>query len=117
MGNKVRSKIFMIIGVLSIILSFVCFSSEVPSGESNSIYGGDAYTGIQNASASTSRAVVELAKITRFGFGSILLIAGFTLISIGSTMPVQRKILEEAAAEEHTEEGNDSEEANAEKKE
>ena len=32
-------------------------------------------------------------------------------------MPVQWKILEENAAEEHTEEGNDSEEANAEKKE
>ena len=99
------------------LFCLLCFSSEVPSGESNSIYGGDAYTGIQNASASTSRAVVELAKITRFGFGSILLIAGFTLIGIGSTMPVQWKILEENAAEEHTEEGNDLEEAKAEKEE
>ena len=110
MGNNVRSKIFMIIGVLSIILSYVCFSSNVPSGALNSIYGGDAYTGIQNASASTSRAVVELAKITKLGFGSVLLIAGFTLIGIGSTIPVQRKTEENDSSDEPSEEDNKSEE-------
>ena len=106
MGNKVRSIIFMIIGVVSIIMSIVCFSSKVPYGESNSVYGGDAYTGIQNASASTSRAVVELAKITQLGFGSVLLIAGFTLIGVGSTMPVQRKTEENDSSDEPSEEDN-----------
>ena len=96
MGNKVRSIIFMIIGVVSIIMSIVCFSSKVPYGESNSVYGGDAYTGIQNASASTSRAVVELAKITKLG--------------IGSTIPVQRKTEENDSSDEPSEEDNKSEE-------
>ena len=110
MGNKVRSIIFMIIGVVSIIMSIVCFSSKVPYGESNSVYGGDAYTGIQNASAFTSRAVVELAKITKLGFGSVLLIAGFTLFGVGSTIPVQRKTEENDSSDEPSEKDNKSEE-------
>ena len=117
MGNKVRSKIFMIIGVLSIIMSIVCFSSKVPNGESDIVYGGDAYTGIQNASASTSRAVVELAKITKLGFGSVLLIAGFTLIGIGSTIPVQRKTEENDSSDEPSEKDNKSEEIETEDEE
>lgn len=117
MENKVRSKIFMIIGVLSIIMSIVCFSSKVPNGESDIVYGGDAYTGIQNASASTSRAVVELAKITKLGFGSVLLIAGFTLFGVGSTMPVQRKTEENDLSDEPSEEDNKSEEIKTENEE
>ena len=117
MGNKVRSTIFMIVGVLSIIMSIVCFSSKVPNGESDSVYGGDAYTGIQNASASTSRAVVELAKITKLGFGSVLLIAGFTLIGIGSTIPVQRKTEENDSSDEPSEDDNKSEEIKTENEE
>ena len=117
MGNKVRSTIFMIVGVLSIIMSIVCFSSKVPNGESDMVYGGDAYTGIQNASASTSRAVVELAKITKLGFGSVLLIAGFTLIGVGSTMPVQRKTEENESSDESSEEDNKSEEIKTENEE
>ena len=117
MGNKVRSIIFMIIGVVSIIMSIVCFSSKVPYGESNSVYGGDAYTGIQNASAFTSRAVVELAKITKLGFGSVLLIAGFTLIGVGSTMPVQRKTEENDSSDEPSEKDNKSEEIKTEDEE
>ena len=51
------------------------------------MYGGDAYTGIQNAAATTSKNVKELAGIVQFGFGSILLVMGLGLVGLGLTTP------------------------------
>lgn len=88
MANKTRSIFFTIVGALSIILSIVCFTKEISSGALHSYYGGDAYTGIQNAAADTSKNVVELSKIAKTGFGSILLIAGLAFVGFGLTTPV-----------------------------
>ena len=52
------------------------------------MYGGDAYTGIQNAAATTSKNVRDLAGIVQFGFGSILLVMGLTLVGFGLTTPM-----------------------------
>ena len=68
------------IGILSIILAIVCFVLNTGDTEINYTYGGDAYTGIQNAAAQTARNVKALASITKVGFGSILLISGCFLI-------------------------------------
>ena len=51
--------------------------------ESSYTYGGDAYTGIQNAAAQTANNTRYLAKITRFGFGSVLLVGGISLMAAG----------------------------------
>lgn len=48
---------------------------------SDSMYGGDAFTGIQNASATAARNVETLTKVVRTGFGSILLVGGIALIA------------------------------------
>ena len=60
----------------------------------SSSYGGDAFTGIQNAGAQTSENVKNLAKIVQFGFGSVLLIAGFGFLGIGLTTPLGKENLE-----------------------
>ena len=44
-----------------------------------SYYGGDAYTGIQQAAADTGNNVSRLCKICSFSFGSILVIAGLVI--------------------------------------
>ena len=71
------------IGIIAIILGFVCFSKDTGSYIENLAYGGDAYTGIQNAAAGTGRNVHYLAEIVAFGFGSVDLIAGLALCAFG----------------------------------
>lgn len=80
MSKNFKAIATMAIGVLAVILSIVCFSMDIGGTERNEIYGGDAYTGIQNAAAQTTRNVKALASIAKFGFGSILLVAGCYLI-------------------------------------
>ena len=64
----------MVIGIVAIGLSIKCYTIDEMDYESRSMYGGDAYTGIQNAAAATSKNVKELAEIVQFGFGSVLLV-------------------------------------------
>lgn len=82
------------IGVLSIIFAILCF---VLNGEYDygyyvnwEIYGGDAYTGIQNAAAATANQVdrlneniATLANCIKIGFGFILLIGGLLVTLYG----------------------------------
>lgn len=67
-------------GALSVIFSFMVIAKDVGSFENNSAYGGDAYTGIQNAAAQTAVNVYYLNQILRFGFFAILLVAGIALL-------------------------------------
>lgn len=88
MANKFRSTVLIIIGIVAIGLSIKCFSFEALDYESTSTYGGDAYTGIQNAAAMTSKNVKDLAEIVQFGFGAILLVMGLGFIGNGLTTPM-----------------------------
>ena len=81
--KKIRKLILLAAGVLAIILGIVSFGKDAGSYESNLSYGGDAYTGIQNASAQAANNTMYLAEITRFGFGSVLLVGGLVLVSAG----------------------------------
>ena len=87
MGQKFRSIILIVVGVIALGLSIKCFSFEDLDYATKSMYGGDAYTGIQNAAASTSKNVKELAGIVQFGFGSILLEMGLGFVGLGLTTP------------------------------
>lgn len=78
--QQTKTVLLAIVGIVSIILSICCFSMDAGEKESNSFYGGDAYTGMQQASAATARNVQSLSKIARFGFGSTLFICGASLI-------------------------------------
>lgn len=77
-----RSILFSFVGVLSILLAIVCFNKNTGSWASSSIYGGDAFTGIQNASAKSANNVQTLSEIVRFGFGSVLLVGGLVLLVV-----------------------------------
>lgn len=87
MAHKNRAIILIMIGIIAVGLSISCFSRESLRYEHTTRYGGDAYTGIQNAAAKTSENVKELAEIVQFGFGSILLVMGLGFIGMGLTTP------------------------------
>ncbi len=67
-------------GFISIILGFVVSGMSTGSWESNTSYGGDAYTGIQNAAAQTANNVQDLAEILKTGMSSALIIFGIAMI-------------------------------------
>ena len=81
--KKFKLIVLLATGILSIILGIVCFGMDEGYYESSYTYGGDAYTGIQNASAQSANNTRALAKITRFGFGSVLLVGGISLVASG----------------------------------
>ena len=56
---------------------------------SSSMYGGDAYTGIQNASAETGCNVYKGNKIMQKGFKYTFILAGLGFLSIGVTPTIQ----------------------------
>ena len=89
MKKNLRSILFVVIGAAAIILSIVAFQMNNGYHESSQRYGGDAYTGIQNAAATTANNIRYLINVCRFGFGSILLIGGATLCVVGATAMVK----------------------------
>lgn len=63
MNSKVRSILLALAGGVSIALSIYCFNMDAGEYCGDSMYGGDAYTGMQNASATAARNVKMLSKI------------------------------------------------------
>lgn len=63
-------------GVFSIIMSFVVLGKETGYYVSNSSYGGDAYTGIQNAAAETANNVIYLGDMIQLGLFAVLFAFG-----------------------------------------
>lgn len=82
---NLRKTVFAILGVVAIVLGIMCFTKDTGDYESNRSYGGDAYTGIQNAAAETARNIKDLAIICSFGFGSVLCVTGGTLLAVAFT--------------------------------
>ena len=84
-AEKIRNILFLIIGVLSIIFAIKIGGLSTGSFEMSLSYGGDAYTGIQNACAGAANNAIDVANILQQGFEYCLIIAGFVLVSIGGT--------------------------------
>lgn len=80
MMKKVISILGTITGAISVVLSFVIFDMNVGAYEVSHTYGGDAYTGIQNAAAQTANNIIKVSEILKFGFGCVLLIGGLSLV-------------------------------------
>ncbi len=81
-SEKIKWILFLVIGCISIVLCIMCFVADTGVFERESAYGGDAYTGIQNAAAITANNVKCVAEIVSTGFGSILLVFGLYLIAV-----------------------------------
>lgn len=75
--------ILIMLGVISIIWGLVLSYSE--SSEEYSSYGGDAYTGIQNASAKAANNINKLGKTICSGLKGILIVSGGVIIVNGIT--------------------------------
>ncbi|MBR7082203.1 MAG: hypothetical protein IKI49_05845 [Oscillospiraceae bacterium] len=84
MNRRIFSIIIAIVGIVAIIFGIICLCSDSGGYESNEIYGGDAYTGIQNASAQTARNVRVLGNIVKMGFGFVLIVSGLVLAGFGT---------------------------------
>ena len=84
-AEKIRNILFLIIGVLSIIFAIKIGGLSTGSFEMPLSYGGDAYTGIQNACAGAANNAIDVANILQQGFKYCLIIPGFVLVSIGGT--------------------------------
>ncbi|MBQ6999096.1 MAG: hypothetical protein IJN62_04835 [Clostridia bacterium] len=69
-------------GFMSIIFSFVIFCMDNGSWENSLQYGGDAYTGIQNAAAQTANNIQVVCDVLRIGLGAVLFVGGMVLICI-----------------------------------
>ncbi|MBR2731759.1 MAG: hypothetical protein IKD72_07225 [Clostridia bacterium] len=80
MKFTLKQILFGLVGLASTVLSIVCFTLYTGSSQRDITYGGDAYTGIQNAAAQAANNAMYAAEIMKFGFGCVLLIAGLTLI-------------------------------------
>ena len=82
--NKIPLKAFasiggMVVGLAATISSFRIFSIWPGTTIGFESYGGDAYTGIQNAAASTGNNVIYLAQVCEQGLGMLLLMLGLAM--------------------------------------
>jgi hypothetical protein len=82
--KQIKQKYFsiagMVVGAFSVIMSFVVKGWYYSGYVSHSSYGGDAYTGIQNAAASTANNVMSLIHLVQLGLFVILLVFGLACI-------------------------------------
>lgn len=72
----IKALLLLIVGIVACIQSNKVFKEDTGLYVSTYTYGGDAYTGMQNAAAKTGQNVKDLAKITQRGFGGLLLVLG-----------------------------------------
>lgn len=80
-GNgKTFSIIGILSGILSVIFGIITFTKDTGSYAARESYGGDAYTGIQQASATGANNVQDLAEIVKFGLGALLIVLGIAII-------------------------------------
>ena len=82
MKDKLISMIGIIGGIVSLVFSATVFTLDTGSYVSNNSYGGDAYTGIQNAGAAAARNIMYLSKIVQTGLGALLAVIGIHMICI-----------------------------------
>lgn len=99
---KIISVTGILAGIVSIILAIVLFCMTDGFFTYSATYGGDAYTGIHEATAQAANNIKHLTSIARMGFGSLLLLIGVIticyfgnqLISAGSTVALKKDNLQ-----------------------
>lgn len=108
MNRKIIKYTFLALGILATIFAIVIYDYDVGLPESYKSYGGDAYTGIQQAAAQTANNVFNLAEIVQTGFAFILLIHGGILSSISLCIEIPKKAKNQVAGEQITDNQSDS---------
>lgn len=77
MMKKSLAVVSLIFAVILLVFAFVAFDCEVSVYYPDEAYGGDAYTGIQNATAATARRVATLNNTVALVGGGLLMAASF----------------------------------------
>ena len=85
--SKVIGISFIVVGVVSIIWGLGLNYSGISSSDKS--YGGDAYTGIQNASSTTANNVRELGETVCSGLKGILVVMGGAIIICGASIVIK----------------------------
>lgn len=67
-------------GFLSVLFGIIMFFLNTGYSEQSEMYGGDAYTGIQNAAAQTANNVLAMGTIVKIGFAFLLISLGLIAI-------------------------------------
>ena len=82
--EKLVAIAFLAIAVLSLVFSIVCFAMDTDHMNGDTVkkysYGGDAYTGMQNASAQAASNVYYLGYNVSHFAHCVAVIAGFAFI-------------------------------------
>ena len=90
--STIHGLLLSVTGIISIIFGAVCGETHLPGGTEATeyTYGGDAYTGIQNAAAQAANNVRHLSydidamrMVITEGFKFVLIITGLVLIITG----------------------------------
>ena len=82
--KKLIAVLALVFAIVTGILSVIMFDSSAIGYTAHEAYGGDAYTGIQNAAADTANSVRRLNDDICVGFGSILLVATFAFALVSA---------------------------------
>lgn len=78
-NSKLIPIIGILSGILSVILGIITMAKDTGLYAITETYGGDAYTGIQNAAAYTAINVHHLIESVNFGLGSLLIVLGIAI--------------------------------------
>lgn len=81
--KKAVSVIGIINGILSFIFAYYVNSMDTGKFISRESYGGDAYTGIQNAAANSGNNIQELCMLVQSGFTYFFIVFGIAMIVFG----------------------------------
>ena len=81
--RKIAGALFILAGLIALWFAISLFKMDEGSFPQNLSYGGDAYTGMQNAAASAARNVKWLYELVAKGFGAILLVLSFAMFGFG----------------------------------
>ena len=76
MTQKSRSIVLIVIGIIAIGLAIKCYTMDGIYFELRTVADG---------AANTTKDILQLARIVQFGFGSVLVVMGLTLVGIGVT--------------------------------
>ena len=99
MNKKVLGVLFIMVAIASIVFAILSFDGFGGNSVGAKTYGGDAYTGIQNAAAQTANNVNSLnSTVQRIGGYAFILIGGI-LASIGVACLVGNKKIEKKPIE------------------
>jgi len=86
-----RSILLVLVGFGCLITGIQVYNSHVGEMASYKEYGGEAYTGIQNAEVQTGGLVRLQSDIIAKGLGSIMIFGGITMIVCAIPVNIQKK--------------------------